>query len=158
MAFCTSLKLVENEESVIEQLRTDRQLAFYKGDATREDVLNKVNISKAKALITTLPNDADNLFVVLTARELNKDLKIISRASRSDTERKLKKAGANTVVLPDIIGGKKMAKLVTQPDIVEFLDYIILQSRFDVYIEEINCSDIDGLSRSFFARIFKKKI
>jgi voltage-gated potassium channel len=135
--------IVENEEDVVEQLRIERQLAFFQGDATREEVLNKVNISKAKALITTLPNDADNLFVVLTARELNKDLMIISRASRSDTEKKLKKAGADTVVMPDIIGGEKMAKLVTQPDIVEFLDYIMLQSHFDVNIEEITCSNIN---------------
>ena len=136
--------IIEKEDPVIEQLRIEQHVAFFQGDATHEDVLNKVKIQKAKALITTLPNDADNLFVVLTARELNSKLNIISRASRTDTEKKLIKAGANAVIMPDIIGGEKMAKLVTQPDIVEFLDYIMLQSHFDVNIEEVSCHDINS--------------
>ena len=115
------------------------------GNATSDEVLKEAGVERAEGIISVVTNDADNLFVVLTARELNKNLKIISRASRSGTERKLKKAGANTVVLPDIIGGKKMAKLVTQPDIVEFLDYIILQSHFDVNIEEIKCSQMNAV-------------
>lgn len=135
--------IIENEDDVVEQLRIDRHLTFFQGNATQEDVLLNVKIERAKALITTLPNDADNLFVVLTAKGLNENLKIISRASRYDAEKKLKKAGANTVVMPDIIGGEKMAKLVIQPDIVEFLDYIMLQSHFDVNIEEVTCEDMD---------------
>lgn len=137
------LVVVENSEQVIEKIDSERKLLFFQGDSTHEDVLERVKIQKAKALITTLPNDADNLFVVLTARGLNPDLKIISRASKEESKRKLKKAGADEVIMPDYIGGQQMAKLVTQPDIVEFLDYIMLQSHFDVNLEEITCESIN---------------
>ena len=73
-------------------------------------------------LITALPSDADNLFVVLSARQINKDLCIISRASQETSYNKLKLAGANNVILPDKIGGDHMASLVVIPDLVEFID------------------------------------
>jgi voltage-gated potassium channel len=96
-------------------------------------------VETANALITTLPDDADNLFVVLTAREMNPNFKIISRASKEHSDVKLKRAGATNIIMPDRIGGQRMAKLVAQADVVEFLDFLMLQSVENVALEEVNC-------------------
>ncbi len=95
-----------------------------KGNATRDEVLLEAGIKKARALISTLPVDADNLFVVLTARQLNPELTIISRASQDTSVNKLKIAGANNVIMPDKIGGAHMATLVMLPDVVELISIL----------------------------------
>ena len=99
-------------------------------------------IHTASALITTLPIDADNLFVVLSAKQLNSKLKVISRASDDHSDTKLKRAGADNVIMPDKVGGQRMAKLILQPDIVEFLDNIMLQGVDDVNLEELTCDNL----------------
>ena len=112
---------------------------FIEGDATRDEVLEKAQIKKARALITTLPIDADNLYVVLTARALNPDLKIISRASDESSEAKLKIAKADSVVMPEKVGGAHMASLVAQPDIIEFLEHLSIHRNDPTNLEEIEC-------------------
>jgi voltage-gated potassium channel len=92
-----------------------------KGNGTKDEVLLEAGIKHAKAIITTLPVDADNLFLVLSARQLNPALKIISRASVDSSVNKLKIAGADNVIMPDKIGGAHMATLVMQPDVTEIL-------------------------------------
>lgn len=101
---------------------------YLRGDATNDDIFMEAGIQKASAVITTLPEDADDLLVVLTARELNPTLKIISRASNDSTVRKLKTAGADNVIMPDKIGGVHMASLVISPDVKEFVDLMATQS------------------------------
>ncbi len=119
-------------------------------DATRDEALLEAGIKTASALITCLSEDADNLFVVLTARELNPNIKIISRASNDSTVRKLRSAGANNVIMPDKIGGAHMATLVLSPDVKEFIDLMATQSgehfeitevvaSRDVTLETLNC-------------------
>ncbi len=136
------LVIIEREEDVMENILDNPELLYVHGDATRDDVLDTCGISEAKALITTLPVDADNLFVVLTAREMNPSITIISRASDDHSDLKLKRAGATNVIMPDKIGGQRMAKLVAQPDVVEFLEFIMLQSSENVALEEINCGQL----------------
>ena len=136
--------IVDDSDAIIDSLREKPEYLYIQGNATEDETLMDAKIMTAKALITALPNEADNLFVVLTAREMNPDLTIISRASNFNTVKKLKSAGATNVIMPDKIGGQRMAKLVAQPDVVEFLDYIMLQSSDDVYIEEISCKNIDS--------------
>lgn len=131
-------KMISQEES--------QQLHFVEGDATEDDILMKAKIKSAKALITTLPLDADNLFVVLTARSLNKDLVIISRASSESAEKKLRVAGVNNVVMPEKIGGAHMATLVANPDLVEFLEHLSVHGIDPTNLEEIVC---DNLPESF---------
>jgi voltage-gated potassium channel len=134
--------VIEKAEAIMEKILEQQNLLYIHGDATRDDVLEMCRIDKAKALITALPDDAQNLFVVLTARELNPGLTIISRASDEHSDSKLKRAGAASVIMPDRIGGQRMAKLVVQPDIVEFLEYIMLQSTENVALVEIACDNI----------------
>lgn len=114
------------------------EVNFYlEDDATRDETLLQAGIENASALISTLPDDADNVFVVLTARELNPKLKIISRASNDSSVKKLKTAGANNVIMPDKIGGAHMATLVISPDVKEFIDLMATQSNEHFSIEEI---------------------
>jgi voltage-gated potassium channel len=128
----------------LSRIREDERLLYIRGDATHEETLFQARIEQAKALIATTPNDADNVFVVLTARSINPGLKIISRASEIESITKLRRAGATNVIMPERIGGQRMAKLVTQPDVVEFLEYILLQQSKDVNLEEISCTKMSG--------------
>ncbi len=136
--------IIERDEQVMENILENPELLYIHGDATRDDTLEMCRIDRAKALLATLPVDADNLFVVLTAREMNPDLKIISRASDEHSDTKLKRAGATNIIMPDRIGGQRMAKLVIQPDVVEFLDFLMLQSTENVALEEISCSRLNS--------------
>ena len=111
-------------------------------DATLDEVLLKAGILRAKALVTTLPVDADNLFIVLTARNLNPNLTIISRASEDNSDTKLKIAGANNVIMPDKVGGAHMASLIMKPDVIEFIDHIVGQEGDSVNMEEITFENI----------------
>ena len=108
------------------------------GDATQDEILLKAGIMHAKALITTLPVDAHNLFIVLTARNLNKNLTIISRASEDNSDAKLKIAGADNVIMPDKVGGAHMASLVMKPDVMEFIDHITAEGGANISLEEIS--------------------
>ena len=137
------LVVIENDEEILERIIENPDLLYVQGDATRDEVLTMCQVENAKALITTLPVDADNLFVVLTAKELNPKMTIISRASDEQTDVKLRRAGATNIIQPDRIGGQRMAKLVAQPDVVEFLDYIMLQTSESVTLKEISCNRIN---------------
>ena len=128
--------IIEKSDVLVEQVRAHGFLCI-QGDCTQDEILMKTGISNASALITTLPIDADNLFVVLTARSINPKLTIISRASDDNSDKKLKIAGANNVIMPDKIGGAHMASLVIKPDVIEFLDHITGQGGPNINLEEI---------------------
>jgi len=134
--------IIEKRENVISRILEDPNLLFIRGDATHEDILRMVRIDKASALIATTPNDADNVFVVLTARSMNPELTIISRASELGSDKKLRRAGATNVIMPERMGGQRMARLVTQPDVVEFVEYVLLQRNKDVSLREVSCKDM----------------
>ena len=134
--------IVEQNPEIAQVLRETPGMLYVEGDATDEEVLKQTHMESARAMITTLPQDADNLFVVLSAKELNPDIKIISRASQDNSDVKLKRAGATNVIMSDKIGGQRMAKLVAQPDVVEFMELILLQSEDNVVLEEISCHNL----------------
>ena len=134
--------IVDKRDNVVSRIRENRELLYIKGDATHEEVLEQAGIYDARALIATTPNDADNVFVVLTARSMNPGLTVISRASEMGSQMKLKRAGATNVIMPERIGGQRMAKLVHQPDVVEFFESILLQKTQDVSLEEISCRNL----------------
>ena len=140
--------VIERSKSVFEASKmSNGSEMFLEGDATNDNVLIEAGIKESKALITTLPEDADNLFVVLTAREMCKNLLIISRASQDSTDKKLRMAGANNVVMPDKVGGAHMASLVIKPDLVEFLNHLSGQDN-NVFIEEVSYSDLPEEKRN----------
>ena len=134
--------IIEKDGEIVQSLRETPGMLYVEGNADDDDTLRQTNLESARAMITTLPVDADNLFVVLTAKEINPGLKIISRASADNSDVKLKRAGATNVIMPDRVGGQRMAKLVAQPDIVEFVDYMLLQSIENVVLELISCDTI----------------
>ena len=134
--------IVDRRDNVISRIRENPDLLYFKGDATHEEVLEQVRVHTARALIATTPNDADNVFVVLTARSMNPGMTVISRASELESQMKLKRAGATNVIMPERIGGQRMAKLVHQPDVVEFMEYILLQKTKDVSLEELSCKNL----------------
>ncbi len=137
--------VIEEREEPMQAMVEKYPHLVLKGDATQDEILIQAGILKARSLITTLPVDADNLFIVLSARSLNPKLSIISRASDDNSDKKLKTAGADHVIMPDMVGGAHMASLVMKPDVVEFMDYITGVS-VDINLEEIT---FDKLPENF---------
>lgn len=128
--------LIEHNSEIIDEAIENNCTNYIQGEATDDEILIQARIKEAKALITTLPEDADNVFVVLTARGMNEKLKIISRASKDSSDKKLRMAGADSVVMPDKVGGTHMASLVLKPDVIEF--FTLLSGQDDnISLEEI---------------------
>ncbi|MDT8417610.1 MAG: potassium channel protein [Lutibacter sp.] len=134
--------VIEKDKALIEQLERDNIL-YVEGDATQDESIRKAAVHNAKSLITALASDADNLFVVLSARQMNKDMIIISRASNESSVNKLKIAGANNIIMPDKIGGMHMASLVVTPDLVEFVERLTILDEGSTNLEEIPVNGLD---------------
>jgi len=135
------LVVIENRESKIKEVQ-QKELLYIEDDPSSDEVLIRAGILRAKALISVLPTDEENLFVVLTSRELNPDITIISRAINLNTIKKLKIAGASHVIMPDKISGQHMANMIAQPNVIEFMDYLMLEKSKDVILNEIPCKGI----------------
>jgi voltage-gated potassium channel len=116
-----SFIVIETDRRRVEEL-TDQGIAVLVRDATLEETLREAGVEHARGLAACLPDDADNVYVVLTARDLNPNLHIVARAAEEQAESKLIRAGANRVVAPTIIGGHRMAMALTKPAVGDFLD------------------------------------
>jgi voltage-gated potassium channel len=127
----------KHEDSMEKVLPFFSDLNYFIGDGTDDDLLKRAGIDKANALITALPDDADNVFIVLSARALNHKLHIVSRASDENSIPKLKKAGADSVIMPDKIGGSHMATLVSKPDVIEFMDFLTSEDGESVNMDSV---------------------
>jgi voltage-gated potassium channel len=134
------------------ELAIQKDYLIHLGDATDENTLTAVGIEKAKVLVTVLPTDANNLFITLTARELNKDLLILARGEIPSTEKKLKLAGADHVILPAAVSGSRIANLITHPTTLDFLgkqegqSYLNeLLNQIEVQIDELTVGDTSSL-------------
>ena len=140
--------VIENRIEIYDEaILENPELLIIHGDSTDDDVLKKAGIARAKALITALPVDAHNVFIVLSARSLNPSIQIISRASDRNTYPKLKKAGANNVIMPDQIGGTHMATLVSKPDVIEFIDYLSGEAGEAIHIESVSYDQLPNKIR-----------
>lgn len=115
--------VIEHDRNKVEQL-VDQGIPVLVRDATLEESLREAGVEYARGLATCLPDDADNVYVVLTARDLNPKLHIVARAAEEQAESKLIRAGANRVVAPTLIGGHRMAMALTKPAVGDFLDSI----------------------------------
>jgi voltage-gated potassium channel len=115
--------VIERDRQKVEEL-TDQGIGVLVRDATLEESLREAGVEHARGLAACLPDDADNVYVVLTARDLNPKLHIVARAAEEQAESKLIRAGANRVVAPTIIGGHRMAMALTKPAVGDFLDSV----------------------------------
>ncbi len=131
--------VIEKDKEVIERYEND--ILFIEGDVNEDQVLMAAGVDRARYLITAVPDDAVNLFVVLSARQLNKNLFIISRASQVTSLKKLEFAGADKVIMPDKIGGDHMASLVVMPDLITFMDQLSIEGEDTTNLEEVEIED-----------------
>jgi len=136
--------VIENDPEMIQEIQnSNNRILYIEGDATNDDVLLEAGIKHARSMITALPADADNVLITISAKQLNPQIDVISRASDLRAEPKLKRAGANHVVLPEQIGGFFMATLVSKPGAIEFLSYITNEKdTVDIAFEEIKFADL----------------
>ena len=130
--------VVESNDVLAKLIAKQYNFTVLTGDATDDDLLIEAGIMRAKSLISTLPSDAANMYVVVTARGLNPDLLIISRATSDSAEKKLIKAGANQVVIPEKIGGAHMAKMVLVPH-----NLMLLEDLYKFGGKEISFREVD---------------
>ena len=128
--------VIEKDEEKVQEL-VEQGICVIHGDATHEDALEKANIYLAKGLVSSLSKDANNVFAVLTARQMNPNLYIVARAIEKNASEKLLKAGANNTISPNEIGGKRMAMLLMRPSIISFLDVITFAGDVVLDLEEV---------------------
>ncbi|MCB9030276.1 MAG: potassium channel protein [Deltaproteobacteria bacterium] len=143
-----TLVVIDHNEEAVKKAEADGLLVI-KSDATHEEALLEAGIKSASRLISLLPSDAQNLYVVLTARELNKELYVISRAEDESGEKRLLQAGANKITAPYRVGGQKIADGILRPFVTDFIDLATSNTSVDLEIEEIRIPDnspINGMS------------
>jgi voltage-gated potassium channel len=139
--------VIENSPDVVSNM--DSEILVLQGDATQDRILRDAGIERAKGLISVLSSDSDNLYVVLSARGLNPDLRIVARASEEGSDKKLLRAGADEVVSPYHIGGLRIAHTVLKPAVVDFIEFATRSGNLELQIEEIKVredSEIIGKS------------
>lgn len=139
-----SFVVIEKDEKRLAEF-TDASFPVMIGDATLEENLLLAGVARARGLASCLPDDADNVYVVLTARGLNQDLHIVARAVEEQAEPKLIRAGASRVVAPTIIGSQSMARSLIKPAISDFMESIVAES-LDLVFEEVAVDGHSGLA------------
>lgn len=131
--------IIDKDEEKSVRLR-DEGLLIINDDATKDDVLHLAGIDRARGLISALPGDAENVFVTLTARELNPKLVIVARSDLEESKTKLIRAGADKVISPSVMGGRRMAISILKPVSVDFVETLIHRADVEIEIEEITVS------------------
>jgi voltage-gated potassium channel len=120
---------------------SDQKTFYVHGDATHNSTLQAAGIERACGLVTTLHSDAENLLVVFTAKRLNPKIRVISKAIEEESEQKIRMAGADSVVMPNFIGGLRMASELIRPSVVSFLDVMLRSKDKTIRIDELSISD-----------------
>jgi len=144
-----SISFVVIEKEDLRQELDQNNMLHIINDATREDTLIEARVERAKGLISVLSSDPENVYVSLTARNMNPDLFILSRAEHLASEAKLLAAGANKVILPYSIGARRMAQAILKPEVSDFIESTIHDYSFELNIEEITVgedSHLNGLT------------
>ena len=130
----------------VEPATEHEEISLIRGDASSEDILLEAGIERAKGLVSVVRSDADNVFITMSARGLNPNLFILSRAEEEHTERKLMRAGANRVVMPYHIGGQKMAHAIVKPAVSDFLEFTVHNRKIGLEMGEVVVSEKSRLS------------
>jgi len=131
--------VIDNSAASLERLASSGYL-YVDGDATKDEVLKRVGIERARGLVAAAGTDADKTYIVLSARGLRPDLFIEARASDTQAEAKLKRAGADRVVSPHHIGGRRMAMLALRPAVVDFIDTVTRGAGREMLMESVDVS------------------
>jgi voltage-gated potassium channel len=139
------LVAVEKSPDLVPVMEQDRVL-FVQGEGTSEETLQRAGIARARGLVAVLGTDTDNVFLVLTARQLAPQLLIIARASREESKGKLRAAGANIVESPYETGAFRLAQRIMRPAVTSFLDSAFSDTRKDIQMEELAVSDRSPLA------------
>jgi voltage-gated potassium channel len=134
-----SLIVIDRDEKALAPLR-DSSVPHLRGNAVEEEVLSSAGIERARGLLLTLSDEADNVYVTLLARDLRPDLLVIARSVSEQGERRLVAAGANRVVSPERIGARSMSNSVTRPSTVEFTEIVTARENLELQLEEIRLS------------------
>jgi voltage-gated potassium channel len=140
MATRTPVVAIDIDEDRLEHLNDEyprRKLSYIVGDATDDEVLAQANLEHARGLVASLANDKDNLYLVVTARQCNADIRIVARGIDLRVFDKLRRAGADTVVSPNHIGGMRMVSEMIRPAAVKFLDVMLRDGDTTMRIEEV---------------------
>lgn len=132
--------VIEREESRVSALDEDGIL-YLVGEATDEKLLEKAGIHRARGLITSVGTDADNVFLVLIAKQLNPDIFIVARASQDSTKKTLQAAGADKVISPYDLGARRMAHAILRPTVIKFLELAFTDETTDIQMEEIRVGE-----------------
>lgn len=128
--------VVEADEALVSSAK-ERGYPAVPGDAGEDHVLQQAGILRAKGLVAAVSNDAENMFVVLSARSLKQDLLIVARADTEQAVSKLMRAGANRVISPYSLGGRLIAQTLIRPDVVDFLDVVMYDDSLKLFLEDL---------------------
>jgi len=140
--------VIDNNPEVIQKAQDEGFICF-KGDATQDKILIKAGIKRAKGVVCVLPSDAENLYVILTAKELNQQVYIISRSEEEESEHRLLRAGADRVMSPYTLGGVRMAMAILRPAMLDFIEITTRQQSLELRMEEIAvCKNSPFISKS----------
>jgi voltage-gated potassium channel len=143
--------IISNNEEHVASAEKEGYLAIF-GDATDDDVLKEAGIERAHGLVAAVGGDTDNTFITLSARELHPDLFIEARCSSPASEGKLRRAGADRVISPHAIGGRRMAMLAMRPAVVEFIDTVTTGRGRDLHLETVDVVSGSSLGNQTMAQ------
>ncbi len=132
--------VIDKDRELLAELEHDEILCIV-GDATEDEVLERAGLSRAKGIVATLDDDKTNMFVVVTARQASAELRIVTKAVSPSAADKLRRAGADAVVSPALIGGMRLASEMVRPQVVRFLDEMLRDRQANLRIEEANVGD-----------------
>lgn len=129
--------VIDNDPEVIQKAE-EEGFVYYKGDATQDKVLIEAGIKRAKGVVCVLPSDAENLYVILTAKELNQKIYIMARSEEEESEHRLLRAGADRVMSPYTLGGVRMAMAILRPAMLDFIEITTSRQSLELRMEEIS--------------------
>lgn len=136
--------VIEKDPTVIEHIEA-RKYLYLEMDATTEEALMQAGVMKAKGIVTAVNSDANNVFITMTAKSLRPDVFVLGRASEEKNEAKLFRAGANRVVSPYLIGGRRIAQMLKKPTVVDFIDVAMMGTHLGLMMEEASVGDKSSL-------------
>jgi voltage-gated potassium channel len=132
--------VIDSNPEVIQGIE-EEGFVYYRGDATQDKSLINAGIKRAKGIVCVLPTDAENLYVILTAKELNQDIFILSRSEEEESEHRLLRAGADRVMSPYTLGGMRMAMAILRPAMLDFIEITTRRQSLELRMEEVPVCD-----------------